>query len=268
MIWWAAELMILGWPSWKMVQYDVFFVQKSTNNCKEGWIFMDFGFFCLISAWVLDILRICSESSSSHGSGVTVRTPLKPHPTKNEERQGHHKFKCSGILWEKTRISDSEIQKHMGNPSKPKPIYGNFFKISARDSLPKKNTSRKKRIWLKNQACVEFFFLKISSFLRPKSADARAAFWGPCTAETTTDVHPSWCRSREPRQARKVADFIGICKTWCFFHTFFGFQKILKRQFLMMWCHNNDVFFCCFPLMVQVQDCWVLPKMVWFWRLM
>lgn len=108
------------------------------------------------------------------------------------------------------------------------------------------------------------FFLKISSVLRPKSTDARAAFWGRCTAKTTTAETTIMVSESGAKTGKESGWLYRHLQNLMFFHNFFGFQKILKRQFLMMWCHNNDAFFFkSFPLMVQVQDCWVLP-FYWF----
>lgn len=121
------------------MQHDVFLYTNPQKTVKKGGISWICLFdFCLGFGHFADLFRIkCKPWFRGNGKDISVG-PFEATPNTNEERQGYHKFEYSGILREKTSISDSEIQKNMGNPSKP--IYIFFLKISA-PSLQK--TSKK-----------------------------------------------------------------------------------------------------------------------------
>lgn len=156
------------------------------------------------------------------------------------------------------------------NTSKPKPIYAIFENFSPGLPTKKKTPPEKKTHLVEKPSMCWVFFPQNLIFSETKIHGRKGCFLRSLYGWDHDGRTPIMVSESGAKTGKESGWLYWHLQNLMFFHTFFGFQKILKRQFLMMWCHNTDVFFfcCCFPLMVQVQDCWVLPKMVWFWRLM
>ena len=147
-----------------------------------------------------------------------------------------------------------EIHRNLSNHA----IFENFSPLSAKKKHP-----AKKRIWLKDQTCVEVFFSK-SHLFSDQNLLRQGCFLRSLYGWDHDEHTPSWCRSREPRQGKESGWLYWLCKTWCFFHNFFGFQRFWRDN-LMMWCHNNDGFFFLWWCRCRILESSL--KLFDFWRL-
>lgn len=116
------------------------------------WIFL-FD-FCLGFGHFADLFRIKFKPWFRGNS----KDPFEATPNKNEERQGHRKLKCSGlILRGKNKYNQILRFKNIWEIHRNRNLSMQFFKISARDSPPKKNTSKKSASGWKTKHVLSFF---------------------------------------------------------------------------------------------------------------
>ena len=247
MSWWADELWFddFFWADslgkWcNMMYFLIIFghmthLQNDYKNSKKGgssWIFVWF----LLGFWTFK--RICSESSSSHGSRVTVRTSLVPRRTRWSNTPTTMK-KGGGIIDSNTVVHAKNKyirfknygEIHHRNLS----IYTNFEYLSTSPQNHLKKTLKKtthqverpKVCWIVSET---------------KNLLTAGLLWGCCTAFPTRDIH---------RHGVGVGsqDRQGIWLTVLALHDFLGrfkdFRKILTRKFHDVMSHHWHFLFVC-----------------------